>query len=66
VQNDQELEMTATGTRTGVHRLSVEGVLVSARGSDTGEMTISVPALGQTVPITRSSTYAITPLSTGR
>ncbi len=66
VQNDQELEMTAAGTRTGVHRLSVDGVLVSAQGSDTGEMTISVPALGQTVPITRSSTYAITPLSTGR
>ena len=66
VQNDQELEMTATGTRTGVHRLSVDGVLVSAQGSDTGEMTISVPALGQTVPITRSSTYAITPLSTSR
>ena len=66
VQNDQELEMTAAGTRTGVHRLSVDGVLVSAQGSDTGEMTISVPALGQTVPITRSSTYAITPLSAGR
>jgi hypothetical protein len=66
VQNDQELEMTATGTRTGVHLLSVDGVLVSAQGSDTGEMTISVPALGQTVPITRSSTYAITPRSTGR
>jgi hypothetical protein len=66
VQNDQELEMTATGTRTGVHQLSLDGVLVSAQGSDTGEMTISVPALGQTVPITRSSTYAITPLSAGR
>jgi hypothetical protein len=66
VQNEQELEMTATGTRTGVHRLGLDGVLVSAQGTDTGEMTISVPALGQTVPITRSSTYAITPLSSGR
>jgi hypothetical protein len=66
VQGDQELEMTATGTRTGTHRLSVDGVLVSAQGTDTGEMTISVPAVGQTVPITRSSTYAITPLSPGR
>lgn len=66
VQGEQELEMTATGTRTGVHRLSLAGVLVSAQGTDTGEMTISVPALGQTVPITRSSTYAVTSLSPGR
>jgi hypothetical protein len=66
VQAEQELEMTATGTRTGVHRLSLDGVLVSAQGTDTGEMTISVPAVGQTVPITRSSTYAITSRPSGR
>jgi hypothetical protein len=60
VQGEQELEMTASGTRTGVHRLGLDGVLVSAQGTDTGEMKISVPALGQTVPITRSSTYAVT------
>ena len=65
VQAEQELEMTASGTRTGVHRLGVDGVLVSAQGTDTGEMEISVPALGQTVPITRSSTYAVTSLSPG-
>jgi hypothetical protein len=64
-QGEQQLEMTATGTRTGVHRLGTDGVLVSAQGTDTGEMTISVPAVGQTVPITRSSTYAITSLSPG-
>jgi hypothetical protein len=66
VQAEQELEMTASGTRTGVHRLGLDGVLVSAKGADAGEMTISVPALGQTVPITRSSTYAVTSLSPGR
>jgi hypothetical protein len=66
VQGEQELEMTASGTRTGIHRLGVDGVLVSAQGSDTGEMMISVPALGQTVPITRSSTYAVTSLPPGR
>jgi hypothetical protein len=65
-QGDQELEMAASGTRTGVHRIATDGVLVSAQGTDTGDMTISVPAVGQTVPITRSSTYAITPLSPGR
>ena len=65
-QGDQELEMTASGTRSGVHRLAVEGILVSARGTDTGEMTISVPAVGQTVPVTRSSTYAVSSLSSGQ
>ncbi|HEX2217757.1 MAG TPA: hypothetical protein VHG35_03075 [Gemmatimonadales bacterium] len=65
VQGEQELEMTASGTRTGVHRLSLQGVLVSAQGTDGGEMTISVPAVGQTVPITRSSTYAIASLTPG-
>lgn len=66
VQGEQELEMTATGTRSGVHRLGLDGVIVAAQGNDTGEMTISVPALGQSVPITRSSTYAVSPLSAGR
>ena len=66
VQAEQELEMTASGTRTGVHRLGVDGILVSAQGTDTGDMMISVTALGQTVPITRSSTYAVTSLAPGR
>ena len=66
VQGEQELEMTASGTRTGVHRLGVDGILLSAQGTDTGEMMISVPAVGQTVPITRSSTYAVTSLPPGR
>lgn len=61
VQADQELQMTATGTIKEVHHLGLDGALVSAQGTDTGEMTISVPALGQTVPVTRASRYAITP-----
>lgn len=65
IQGEQELEMTASGTRTGIHRLSLEGVLVSAQGTDAGEMTISVPAVGQTVPVTRSSTYAVSSVAQG-
>ena len=61
VQNDQELQMTATGTVKEVHHLGLDGALVSAQGTDSGEMTISVPALGQTVPVTRASRYAISP-----
>jgi hypothetical protein len=63
VQGDQELQMTATGNLKEVHYLGLEGAVVSAQGTDTGEMTISVPALGQTVPVTRASRYAISPAS---
>jgi hypothetical protein len=59
-QYDQKLEMTASGSRSAVHYLSREGTLVSARGSDSGEMTITVPAVGQTVPVKQAGTYSIT------
>jgi hypothetical protein len=61
-QFDQQLEMTATGTRSAVHYLSQDGILVSAQGSDAGDMTITVPAVGQTVPVKQTGTYSITPL----
>ena len=64
-QAEQELEMTASGSRKATHRISQEGTLVSATGSDAGDMTISVPAVGQTVPVEQTSTYTITSLSTG-
>lgn len=59
MQADQELQMTAKGARSGVHRLSLDGMLLSAQGSDSGEMTISVPALGQTVPVKQWGTYSV-------
>jgi hypothetical protein len=61
-QFDQQLEMTASGMRSAVHHLSQDGVLVSAEGSDAGDMTITVPAVGQTVPVKQAGTYTIAPL----
>ena len=61
-QADQELQMTASGTRRGTHHLGLDGALQSAQGSDAGEMTISVPALGQTVPVKQSGSYTVTRL----
>lgn len=61
-QFDQQLEMTATGTRSAAHYLSPDGFLVSAQGSDAADMTITVPAVGQTVPVKQTGTYSITPL----
>ena len=65
LQGEQELEMTASGKRQGVHRLAAEGNLVSAEGSEAGDMTISVPAVGQTVPVKQSSSYSITSAAAG-
>jgi hypothetical protein len=59
-QYDQQLEMTAPGSRTGVFYLNPDGTLASAHGSDAGDMTITVPAVGQTVPVKQAGTYTIT------
>jgi hypothetical protein len=59
-QYDQQLEMTASGRRAAVYYLTMDGTLLSARGSDSGDMTITIPAVGQTVPVKQSGTYSIT------
>lgn len=58
-QYDQQMEMTASGTRAGVYYVNPDGTLASARGSDSGDMTITVPAVGQTVPVKQAGTYII-------
>jgi hypothetical protein len=58
-QYDQQMEMTASGSRTGVYYVNLDGTLASARGSDSGDMTITVPAVGQTVPVKQAGTYII-------
>jgi hypothetical protein len=65
-QYDQKLEMTASGMRTSVYYLNPDGTLASARGSDSGDMTITVPAVGQTVPVKQSGSYSITSLRSGK
>jgi hypothetical protein len=65
LQGEQELQMTASGKRQGTHQLSLEGSLISAQGRESGEMTISVPAVGQTVPVKQSSSYSISAVAAG-
>ena len=60
-QADQSLEMTAAGERHGLHQIGDDGVVISAQGNDSGDMTITVPAVGQTVPVKQSGSYSITP-----
>ena len=52
--------MASTGTRRGSHQLGLDGVLVSAQGNEAGDMTITVPTVGQTVPVKQSGSYSIT------
>jgi hypothetical protein len=59
-QYDQQLEMTASGSRSAVHYVNADGTLLSARGNDSGDMTIAVPAVGQTVPVKQAGSYTIT------
>ncbi|HKH82515.1 MAG TPA: hypothetical protein VKA25_02400 [Gemmatimonadales bacterium] len=59
MQFDQPLEMSGNGTRNAVHYFGDDGVLISAQGSDTGDMTITVPAVGQTVPVKQTGSYTI-------
>lgn len=66
LQGEQELQMTASGTRKASHRIAIEGTVLSAQGSESGDMTISVPALGQTVPVKQSSSYSITAAAAAR
>lgn len=60
-QEDQTLEMTATGKRHGTHLIDGDGTLISAQGNDSGDMTITVPAVGQTVPVKQTGSYSIAP-----
>ena len=40
--------------------LGLDGVLISAQGNEAGDMTITVPTVGQTVPVKQSGSYSIT------
>ena len=55
----QELTITGGGTATGTHRISNDGRLLEASVSDSVGMSITVPAVGQTVPTVATSRYSL-------
>jgi hypothetical protein len=59
-QYDQQMEMTASGNRQAVHYLNTDGTLASARGNDGGDLTITIAAVGQTVPVKQAGSFSIT------
>ncbi len=58
-QADQELRMAGIGTRRGTYRLGPDGLPLSANGSDTGDMTVTVVTVGQTVPVKQGGSFSI-------
>jgi hypothetical protein len=62
-QPEQPMEMTAGGGRRGVYRFGRSGGVLTAEGTDSAEITISVPAVGQTVPVSQRATWRIESLA---
>jgi hypothetical protein len=64
-QGGQPMEMTSQGVRQATYRFG-NGMVLSAEGADSAEMTITVPALGQSVPVSQRATWRISRLTPGR
>jgi hypothetical protein len=58
-QAEQPMEMTADGARRAVYRFGRSGGVLTAQGADSVEITITVTAVGQTVPVTQRATWRI-------
>jgi hypothetical protein len=55
----QEIRFEGAGAAQGTHRLTAAGVLVQAQITDSVRLTLSVPAVGQSVPTTVVTTYSL-------
>jgi hypothetical protein len=58
-QAAQPMEMSSQGTRKSVYRFGADGVVLGAEGADSAEMTITVQAVGQTVPVHQRARWKI-------
>jgi hypothetical protein len=56
-QATQAMEMASSGTRRAVYRFSRDAGLLGAEGADSAEMTITIPAVGQSVPVHQRATW---------
>jgi hypothetical protein len=65
-QATQPMEMTAGGARRGVYHFGRSGGVLTADGTDSAEITITIPAVGQTVPVSQRATWNITNVERSR
>jgi hypothetical protein len=56
-QATQPMEMTSAGTRHAVYRFSRDAGVLAGEGADSAEMTISIPAVGQSVPVHQRASW---------
>jgi hypothetical protein len=59
-QATQPMEMASSGTRRAIYRFSRDVGLLGAEGADSAEMTITIPAVGQSVPVHQRATWKAT------
>ncbi len=65
-QFGQVAEVQATGTRHLTTRVRSDGLLTETRGTESSDMTINVPAVGQSLPVKQSATFSIALMAPGR
>jgi hypothetical protein len=61
-QRGQNLSIESNGTRRFIYYLGLDGVPAGLEGSEKSDVTIMVPAVGQSMQATRSAAVRITPL----
>jgi hypothetical protein len=59
-QFGQAVEVQATGTRRPTSRLRSDGVLTETTGTESSDMTLTIPAVGQSLPVKQSATFSVT------
>lgn len=64
-QAQDPMQMASQGVRQGTYRFS-DGSVLNAEGADSAEMTITVPAVGQTVPVSQRATWKINAMGSGQ
>lgn len=56
-QAAQPMEMSSSGARHAVYRFSRDAGVLAGEGADSAEMTITVPAVGQSVPVHQRASW---------
>ncbi len=65
-QFGQAVEVQATGTRRVTAYLATSGILAGAEGNELSDMTVTIPAMGQSLPVRQTATFSVKLLSAGR
>jgi hypothetical protein len=64
-QFGQAVEVQATGNRQLVSRLMASGTLISIEGTEQSDMTLTIPAVGQSLPVKQYATFSVTRAGAG-